>query len=144
MNFIGTYLSRNPVFLATAFVGAVAGLDFDTRTHLHRLQSTSAADQIHACPMHADVVQKHPRGCPKCGMVLARAGQTQAGREQCGNSGEKHLVFSADKNAPMAPTRSRLPPGHPLIPGRTVEPSPTPDSEPATPEGAIRSSASET
>lgn len=136
MNFIGKHLSLIGILLLTVFVGAAAGLYFDVPARLQKLRSTSNAKPTYTCPMHADVVQDHPGDCPKCGMALVPAGQTQAGHEQCGNSAEKHPGCCADKSAAQATTEMKLPPGHPPIPGWTVETNATSESKPASPEGA--------
>lgn len=140
MNSIDKHLPLIGILLLTVFVGAAAGLYFDLPARLQRSRSVSAAKQTYTCPMHAEVVQDHPGDCPKCGMALVPAGQAQAGHEQCGNNGEKHPGCCADKSATPATTEMKLPPGHPPIPGWTVETNATAESQPASSQDAPHSS----
>jgi hypothetical protein len=162
MNFIGKHLSLIGILLLTIFVGAAAGLYFDepgrlgvgtserkergvsgckhdgttARTHA----SDGRRSASYTCPMHADVVQDHPGDYPKCGMALVPAGQSKSAHDQCAHSGhgQNQSGCCADKSAAHATTEMKLPPGHPPVPGWTIEGSP--ENEPASANTAPHSS----
>lgn len=168
MNFIAKHLSLIGILLLTVFVGAAAGLYFDVPNRIQsKLGNASQAssptcgnhgaslirdsgdkmppepaDKMSAprytCPMHPDVVQDHPGDCPKCGMGLVPAGQGKSAHDQCAHTGQNQSGCCADKNAVQAAAELKLPPGHPPVPGWTIDGSP--ENEPASTNTAPHSS----
>lgn len=132
MNFIARHISLIGILLLTVFVGAAAGLYFDVPARLQKLRSASSAKPTYTCPMHADVVQEHPGDCPQCGMALVPAGQSKSAPDPCGNNGENHPGCCANKSAAQPATQLRLPPGHPPVPGWTVEAHTNSNCEPVS------------
>jgi len=132
MNFSGRHLSLIGILLLTVFVGAAAGLYFDLAARLQRSRPAATTAQTYTCPMHADVLQNHPGDCPKCGMALVPASQSKSAHDQCAHTGQNQSGCCADKRAMPTTTDMKLPPGHPPIPGWTVETNATSDSRPAS------------
>ena len=108
MKIIGKHIQLIGILLLTVFVGAAAGLYFDLPARFQKPRPSNNARQTYGCPMHSDVVQDHPGGCPKCGMALKPASASSA-PQGC----ESHdSGCCADKSATESATEMRLPPGH--------------------------------
>lgn len=120
MNFLSKHISLIGILLLTIFVGAAAGLYFDVPG---RIQSAVRAKEIKAsagqysCPMHSEVVSTQPGKCPKCGMALTLASESQSAHAGCGaeEQAEQHGCCAKPQAA-----EPNLPPGHPPIHGPKI------------------------
>ena len=117
MNFIDKLIRAGALLALTGLAVATVGLYFDVPASFRKARSMDSASPSYTCPMHAEILQDRPGDCPKCGMALAPAGQTEVRHGQCGVNGENHPGCCADKTVTDSATELRLPPGHPPVPG---------------------------
>ena len=130
---IGRHLTLIGILLLAIFAGAAAGLYWDVPG---RIQSTVRARESkrtagqYSCPMHPEVVSAQRGQCPKCGMALTPASESQSAHAGCDEAGktEQHSCCAKPKAAAL-----NLPPGHPPIPEHDDHSGHETNAKPATP-----------
>ena len=123
MNFIAKKIHWIGILMLVAFTATAAALYFDTPAKTQKLKpaATEAAAK-YVCPMHPEIVSNKPGACPKCEMDLVAA--TELSKQKAAHAGcgmgettESHGCCGAKETT----AELTLPPGHPPIPGYTIQ-----------------------
>jgi hypothetical protein len=125
MKFIAKRLNLIGILLLFTFAAAAAGLYFDVPTRMQKpkakapppaLQSAVAGSYV--CPMHPEVTSTHPDKCRECLMALVPASAEPSRMAGCGGQQDHGCCAGKENKEDSAQT---LPPGHPPVPGYTVQ-----------------------
>ena len=115
MNFSAKRINLIGILLLLGFTTVAARMYFDVPGRVQKSKPVATATEAYICPMHHDVVSAKPGNCPKCGMALVAASQTQSAEAGCGSETDGGCCAAGQMLEKM------LPPGHPPVPGFKIQ-----------------------